>query len=513
MAEALKHPVEEVINYNPLADLICNGGDFESIKRQLSLLGFSSLLVPFAIIPKTLLFSHPKFENEVIQAMVEEFGDPVEMGFGEIEVYSVVSNMMRKWEGPTTDNSPRLFAANVIDNCEGYMRRFGDDPAQILKLLVYGNYESWETQPDFALRGFDTLFEGTFVESVKKWLELREEAPFRGIEAGYITDVLEVGALLTSRAYKLTEMYKGKFVEVERNIQSQAINEGLDELLRVLNENEIFGLQVRHLRFFVEFKKYIKYDPNQDIWFYTGGYDESKYDPTRANQITPIVDGTLANCWETDRDGDTRVAGMQTYSRVFVPYEFEKPPKGKAGCNQCALRRYCDEYLDSVGIDLKALREGLLNLVSEHMQALTSQISLFCETNKCAIVFYPGQGFGVVGFEVKPDKNILPPPAQSEQLQPTSDEFVTGEIDDYWDRDGSFIRGVPGVYGPLPEIQVGEIASISLDNLPGGHIILVYAAAKKIALERSGVQLGRLSHVSITRIQSDRYKLEFYYHK
>lgn len=348
---------------------------------------------------------------------------------------------------------------------------------------------------------------------MKQWLELSDVDPFHDVEARYITDVLEVGTLLTARPSKLIENYQGTFTEVERDIKSAAINDGLDELLRVLNENEIFGLQVRHLRFFVEFKKYIKYDPNQKIWFYTGGYDESKYDPTRANQITPIVDGTLANCWESDGDDGTRVAGMQTYSRVFVPYEFEKPPKGKAGCNECALRRYCDEYLDSVGIDLKALKAGLLNLVSEHMQALTSQISLFCETNKCAIVFYPGQGFGVVGFEVGPDKNILTPPAQSGELRPTNEEFVVGAIDDYWDRDGIFLRGLPGVYGPLPEIQVGEIASISLDNLPGGHIILVYAAAKKIALERSGVQFGRLSHVSITRIQSDRYKLEFYYHK
>ena len=104
-----------------------------------------------------------KWQRDISQKIIQEFGDPTEVGLEPLDVYSVIPRFIRKWNGAGVDGA-RLTADRVIELCEANMRRFGDDPAHILKLLVYGNYEGWEIQPDLASRGLDMLFESRFVK-------------------------------------------------------------------------------------------------------------------------------------------------------------------------------------------------------------------------------------------------------------------------------------------------------------------------------------------------------------
>ncbi len=497
MSETPIHPTEYLVKKKPFADDISNGDWVEVLDGHLEVLGLASLKSPFVIFPKSRLFSRPELGGIAVGKLNQMFGNPAELGFDEPMVYSVVGGRAKAWKGVGLPEV-RLTAPDVANMGDANLARFGSDPDKIIELLAYKG-------------------DAEFARIIENWIKLRGLGEFQGMEASLITDVLEVGALLTSRPYKLMQNYAGTYKEVHHNFTTPAINDGLSELLTVLNKNQTFGLQVRHLRFFVEFKNYIRYDSNQDLWFYTGGYDERGYDPTRANQITPIVNGTLAKCWEEDKLKGSKPE--EGYSRVFSLYEFEQPPKGKEGCDKCVLQKFCNEYLDSMEIDLKALKDNVVKLVRSYMEQLVPRLEIFCEKNNCCVYFFPGEGFGFLTLEeleAFQDQNArripLDKPTQSPVAEPglTCGKYVSGSIE-YADLDGSFVNGVPGVYKPLPEIDEGEIITISLSNIPVGHIIFVYAEAKKLALARKGQNPGDFSHVEITRRPDNFLDIKFFY--
>ena len=199
------------------------------------------------------------------------------------------------------------------------------------------------------------------------------ESEYADIE-NKVSDILEAGLILTHAPQQIVSRYQVMQArEIDpAGLRNRTVVEGLTNLLGFLNtaNGKNRDVSVREIRFFADFRNYLRFDMSKNKWVYIGGYDIQSYNPDElAQQTTGVVDKT-ALCWSRVEQKNVQPELAKGTERYRKSFSLSRTPASISRCTKCPLKQLCGEYKENKGGDDKKIEvdvDSILGLLGRYL--------------------------------------------------------------------------------------------------------------------------------------------------